>query len=73
MAVKTALERLEEIDTAITKVLSAQSLGKGDMSILRAQYKDLCAERRKVLAEYQGEAGSYYRRTYGKQAGRTTT
>lgn len=73
MAIKTHQERLEEIDTAISKVLSAQSLGKGDMQLYRAQYKALCDERRRVLSEYQSETGAYYRRTYGKQAGRTTT
>ncbi len=73
MAIKTAQERLEELDAAISKVLSAQSYDKGDKSLLRAAYKDLVAERRKVLAEYQAETGTAYRRTYGKQAGRTTT
>lgn len=71
MAIKTTLEKIEELDAAISEVLTAQSLGKGDITILKAQYSALEEQRARLLTIYQQEQGTYYPRTYAGNAGRS--
>ena len=58
MAVKTTLEMLEDCQTAILLAESNQSYTIGDASVQRAKLKDLYAERRRLLSEYNKETGS---------------
>ena len=57
MAVKTTLEQLEEVQAAITEVMTSQSLGGPRGNIVRANLKDLEAREEKLLARYKREQG----------------
>lgn len=69
MAIKTTLEQIEELDTAITACLLAQSMGKGDLNVQMARYEALTAERTRFLTVYQQEQGSYHPRTFAYNGG----
>ena len=58
MAVKTTLEKIEEVQAAITKALNTQSYTIGDASIQRAKLKDLRDYEKDLLADYNNEQGS---------------
>lgn len=57
MAVKTTLEQLEEVQAAITEVMTSQSLSGSGGNIVRANLKDLVALREKLEAKYNREQG----------------
>ena len=57
MAVKTTIEQLEEVQSAITKVLEAQSAGVGDKNLQRARLDFLGDREEKLLARYRAEQG----------------
>jgi len=56
MAVKTTLEQLEEVQTAITAVMSGQSYTISGRSMTRADLKALTEREEKLLARYQSES-----------------
>ena len=58
MAVKTTLEQLEEVQTAISKVLKSQAYRSGANSNTRAELKALTEREDKLLIRYQAETGS---------------
>jgi hypothetical protein len=58
MALKTTLEQLEEVQTAISEVLEAQSAGIGDMTFLRAKLSDLETREERLLKRYKSEQGT---------------
>lgn len=55
MGIKTTLELIEEVETAISAALDAQQMGMGDKLLLRARLKDLYAIRSDLLAQYRAE------------------
>jgi hypothetical protein len=59
VTIKTAAERLSEIDDAISVCLSAQSASEGDWSLVRARLSELQAMRREVYQQYLAETGGY--------------
>lgn len=59
MAVKTTLEQLEEVQEAITNVMTAQEwTGPEGDSVKRAQLDKLEAREEKLLARYRAEQGT---------------
>jgi len=58
MAVKTTLEQLEEVQTAISKVMNAQSGSRGDKTLQRARLDQLEAREEKLLLRYKAEQGT---------------
>jgi len=58
MALKTTLERLEELETAMTLCLKAQSSGYGDKSHFMVRYRDLSAEYERLKRQYASEQGT---------------
>lgn len=58
MAVKTTLEQLEEVQAAISKVMTAQSGGIGDKTLQRARLDLLTAREEQLLARYKAETGT---------------
>ena len=58
MAVKTTLEQLEEVQAAITKVMSAQSGGMGDKNLQRARLDMLGTREETLLKRYKAESGT---------------
>ena len=58
MAVKTTLEQLEEVQAAITKVMSAQSGGMGDKNLQRARLDMLGTREEMLLKRYKAESGT---------------
>lgn len=58
MAIKTTLEELEEVQAAITKVRHAQSGGRGDKTLQRANLAELWKEQEILLARYKAEQGT---------------
>ena len=58
MAIKTTTEKLEEVQDAITKVLSSQSYTIGDASVLRARLKTLYEYEQKLIADLAKEQGT---------------
>lgn len=58
MAIKTTLEKLEEVQAAITKCLNTQSYTIGDASVQRARLKDLRAYESDLESQYNKEQGS---------------
>ena len=58
MALKTTLELLEEIETAMSLCLKAQSSGMGDKTHFMARYRDLAAEHKLLKAQYAAEQGT---------------
>jgi len=58
MPLKTTLEQLEEIQTALTAVrLGAQSYMMGDIKVTKANQKHLQDEEKRLLAKYYRETG----------------
>ena len=66
MALKTTLEKLEEIEARIEKAQRAQSLGKGSFSRQSANLDTLYKERDRLQAKYDREQGRSASRTYAK-------
>ena len=58
MAIKTTLEQLEEVQTAITKCLAAQSMGAGDKSVMRARLDFLQQREDTLLSRYKEESAT---------------
>ena len=58
MAIKTTLEQLEEVQAAITQVMTSQSQGGPEGSITRADLKDLQEREAILLERYRIEQGS---------------
>jgi len=58
MAVKTTLEQLEEVQAAITKVMTAQSAGLADKTMTRARLDMLTAREEILLTRYRAEQGT---------------
>ena len=55
MAVKTTLEQLEEVQEAITRVMTSQEQSGAGRSIVRAQLSALQDREEKLLARYRAE------------------
>jgi len=58
MAIQTTLEQLEEVQTAITECLKAQSVGAGDKTILRAQLASLNVREEMLWKRYNEETAA---------------
>lgn len=58
MALKGTQAMIEEIEAAITKVLTSQSYTIGDASVQRAKLKTLYEARDKLLNDYNREQGT---------------
>jgi hypothetical protein len=58
MALKTTLEQLEEVQTAITAVMSGQDVTIGDKRLSRADLNALSVREEKLLARYKSEQGT---------------
>ena len=63
MAIKTTLERLEQVQAAIEKAEKAISYGDGDISVTRANLATLYKQEERLLAQYNGETGARKGRT----------
>jgi len=64
MAVKTTLEQLEEVQEAISAVMSSQEIGQGDSKVVRARLDALQNREAVLLARYdleqaEGTAGGF--------------
>jgi alpha-D-ribose 1-methylphosphonate 5-triphosphate synthase subunit PhnG len=57
MAIKTTLEQLEEVQAAITAVMSGQSYTIGDRTVTRANLRELSQREEVLLARYRRETG----------------
>jgi len=55
MALKTTLERLEELETAMSLCLKAQSSGMGDKTHFMVRYRDLSAAYDALKKQYAYE------------------
>lgn len=58
MTIKSTATELEEVQTAISKVLEAQSLGLGDKTLMRAKLDALTAREEILLKRYRAESGT---------------
>ncbi len=60
MAVKTTLEQIEEVQAAITEVMTSQELRAGGASgtLVRADLDALTARETMLLDKYRGEQGT---------------
>ena len=58
MALKTTLEQLLEVQSAITAVLSNQSYTLDGRSVTRAQLKDLYSMQKDLQKQYNKEIGT---------------
>ena len=58
MAVKTTLERLEEVQATITEVMTSQELGGPSGRLVRAQLAVLLQEQKDLLVQYRIEQGT---------------
>lgn len=58
MAIKTTAEQLEEVQTAISECLKAQSMGAGDKTVMRALLSSLTAREEILLKRYNETAAS---------------
>lgn len=67
---KTTADRIAEYEAAETAALKAQSLGKGDMSLVRAQLREIRAALNELYVQYKLEQGTAVSRTYAGQGGR---
>lgn len=56
MAVKTTLEQLEEVQAAITAVMTGQAYTIGGRSLTRADLKSLTDRENSLLSRYQVES-----------------
>lgn len=57
MALKTTLEQLEEVQAAITEVMTSQQLTQPGGTVVRAQLAALQDREEKLLARYKIEQG----------------
>ena len=57
MALKTTLEQLEEVQAAITAVMTSQQLTHSGGTVVRAQLQALQDREEKLLARYRIEQG----------------
>jgi hypothetical protein len=57
MAIKTTLEQIEEVQAAITAVMSGQSFMIGGKQLTKANLANLNERETMLLARYQREAG----------------
>lgn len=72
MALKTTLEQLEEVQAAITAVMTGQSYTIGDRALTRANLSALQAREEALLERYGSEqeaASTDVRRVYTKPVG----
>jgi len=58
MAIKTLLAQIEEVQAAITKVMTSQSYTLGDASVQRAKLDALTKRESWLLAQYRKEQGT---------------
>ena len=58
MAVKTTLEQLEEVQAAITEVMTSQEMSGAAGRVVRAQLAALEKREDKLLARYRAEEGT---------------
>jgi hypothetical protein len=58
MALKTTLEQIEEVQAAITEVMTSQSLSHSGGTVSRANLAELQAREEKLLARYRIEQGT---------------
>ena len=58
MAIKSTTTELEEVQSAITKVLEAQSIGQGDKTLMRARLDALTEREEILLKRYKAETGT---------------
>jgi hypothetical protein len=58
MAIQTTLEQLEEVQTAITECLKAQSIGAADKNVLRASLASLTDRETMLMSRYKSELAS---------------
>ena len=58
MAIKSTTTELEEVQSAISKVLEAQALGIGDKTLQRAKLDALTAREEILLKRYRAETGT---------------
>lgn len=66
MAVKTTLEQLEEVQTAISNVMKGQSGSWDGKQVTMADLSALTARESMLLTRYQQESGSGgFRRNFG--------
>ena len=65
MALKTTLEQLEEVQDAITEVMTSQELGGPNARVVRANLDALEAREKRLLAKYQAESGTESLKTVG--------
>jgi len=70
MAVKTTLEQLEAVQTAIAEAEEAQSMSSGGQSHVKANLDVLYKRETDLLARYKLESGTGYARTYARNGGR---
>lgn len=65
MAVKTTIEQLEEVQTAISQVLQAQEVSRGGKTHRLAELNALQAREKLLLARYKREQGRGSRQNIG--------
>jgi len=65
MAVKTTLEQLEEVQTAISQVMQAQEVGRSGKTHRLADLNALQAREKMLLAKYNREQGRGSRQNIG--------
>ncbi|MBN1105803.1 MAG: hypothetical protein JXL84_20505 [Deltaproteobacteria bacterium] len=58
MALKTTLEQLEEVQSAISAVMTSQEYTRGNRSLVRAKLADLEAREKSLLERYNAEQGT---------------
>jgi len=58
MAVKTTLEQLEEVQAAITEVMTAQDVSNSDKRLARARLDMLTNREQILLKRYKAEQGT---------------
>ena len=58
MAIKTTLEQLEEVQTAISKVMSGQAFVIGGKQVRRADLDILTKREEMLLKRYKSETGT---------------
>ena len=58
MAIKTTLEQLEEVQAAITEVMTSQEMSGISGRVVRARLAELEAREARLLARYRAEQGT---------------
>lgn len=71
MALKTTAEQLEEVQAAITKVMSGQSVTIDGETITRADLGALQNREDRLLSRHRQETGQVTTRVYARNGGRT--